>query len=168
VTTSAAQTEGSAGVLGQGPGYVFTGHQNVLIASWTAQGTGPLIDALGRTLSAFIAQHPEGVSTVHLIAGGLPLADAAARAALGVLMKRHAGALACNGTVLGGTGFWASATRSMMVGFQLIAPSTYAMRTCATISEVVAWMPKPHVQRTGVVLVPQAFERAIEQARDLK
>jgi hypothetical protein len=157
-----------ASVLGQGAGYVFTSHENVLIAAWTAQGTGPLIEALARTLSAFIAQHPEGVSSVHLIAAGLPLADSEARAALGVLMKRHASALACNGTVLGGTGFWASATRSMMVGFQLIAPSTYAMRTCATISELVAWMPKPHAQRTGVVLVPQAFERAIEHARGLK
>jgi hypothetical protein len=146
---------------------VFTAHQNVMIASWTAQGTSPLIEALGRALGSFLAQHPEGVSNVHIIAAGLPLANTEARAALSALMKVHGGAMACAGTVLDGTGFWASATRGVIMSVQLLAPSSFAMRTCATDAELIAWIVKPHAQRTGVVLEPQALERAMAETRAL-
>jgi hypothetical protein len=154
-------------ILGRGEGYVFTAHQNVMIASWRAQGTGPLIGALARALGSFVAAHPEGISNIHIIAAGLPLATPEAREALSALMKVHDGALACAGTVLDGTGFWASATRGVIMSLQLLAPSSYAMRTCASDAELVAWMPKPHAQRTGVELEPQALERAIAEARAL-
>jgi hypothetical protein len=160
-----APTGSSNEVLGQGAGYLFIAHHNVLIASWTAQGTGPLIAALGQAIESFVAVHPEGISSVHLIAAGLPLANAEAREALNGLMTRYAGNLACAGTVLAGTGFWASATRGMLVGLQLLAPSSHALRTCATVPELVAWLPKPHAERTGVTLDPLAFGRAIEETR---
>jgi hypothetical protein len=163
--TPSAQSEVSLPVLGRGPGYLFVAHQNVLIAAWTAQGTRPLIDALGRALAAFVAQHPEGISNVHLIAAGLPLANAEARAALSALMTKHDRHLACGGTVLDGTGFWASATRSAIMSLQLLTPSSLAMRTCASDAELAAWMIKPHAQRTGVTLEQQALERAMADAR---
>jgi hypothetical protein len=146
---------------------VFTAHQNVLIASWTAQGTGPLIAALGRALGGFAAEHPEGISCVNVIAAGLPLATTEAREALSALMKVHDGALACAGTVLDGTGFWASATRGVIMSLQRLAQSSCAVRTCASDGELAAWMPKPHAQATGVVLEPQTLERAIAEARAL-
>jgi len=112
-----------------------------------------------------VTEHPEGISNVHIIAAGLPLANTEAREALSALMKAHDGALACAGTVLDGTGFWASATRGVIMSLQMLAPSSYAMRTCASDAELVAWMPKPHAQRTGVVLEPKALEGAIAEAR---
>jgi hypothetical protein len=154
-------------VLGQGPGYLFVAHRNVLIASWTAQGTGPLIAALGRALEAFVVEHPEGISSVHIIAAGLPLANAEAREALSGLMKKHDADLACAGTVLDGTGFWASATRSVIMSLQMLTPSSFAVRTCASDSELAAWMLKPHAQRTGIELNQQELERAMGEARTL-
>ena len=154
-------------ILGRGPGYLFTAHENVLIASWTAQGTGPLIAALAESLNAFAARHPEGISNIHIIAAGLPLANTEAREALATLMKTHDGRLACAGTVLDGTGFWASATRGVIMSLQLLAPSSFAMRTCASDAELVGWIIKPHAQRTGLTLDPQALERAMAQARAL-
>jgi hypothetical protein len=163
--TPPAHAEPSNQVLSQGPGYLFTAHRNVLIACWTAQGTPPLIDALAQTLAAFIVLHPKGVSNVHLIAAGLPLATPEARDALSVLMKQYGANLACVGTVLEGSGFWASATRGVIVGLQLVARNMFAMRTCGTVSELVAWMPKPHAERTGITLEPHQLERAIADAR---
>jgi hypothetical protein len=157
--------EAAIQVLGQGPGYLFTAHHNVFIACWSAQGTGLLIAKLARTFAAFVAMHPKGVSNVHLIAAGLPLATSEARQALGALMKQYGGNVACVGTVLEGSGFWASATRGVIVGLQLLAPTSFAMQTCGTVSELVEWMPKPHAQRTGIVLEPRRFERAIADAR---
>jgi hypothetical protein len=161
------QSEVSLPVLDRGAGYVFVAHKNVLIASWTAQGTGPLIDALGRALGAFAEQHPEGISNVHIIAAGLPLANNDARAALSALMKKHDTDLACAGTVLDGTGFWASATRSVIMSLQLLTPSSFAVRTCGSDSELATWMLKPHAQRTGVTLDQQSLERAMAEARSI-
>jgi hypothetical protein len=162
-----AQDEVALPILGQGPGYLFVAHSNVLIASWTAQGTGPLIAALGGALDTFATQHPEGISSVHIIAAGLPLANAEAREALTGLMKKHDADLACAGTVLDGTGFWASATRSVIMSLQMLTPSSFAVRTCATDAELAAWMIKPHAQRTGVELVQEELERAMREARSL-
>lgn len=154
-------------VLAQGAGFFFASHQNVLIASWTAQGTGPLIAELAKALGSFIAQHPSGVSNLHIIAAGLPLANAEARDALAALMTAHEGAIACVGTVLDGTGFWASATRGLIMSVQLMAPNTYAVRTCANDAELVGWLPKVHAQRTGINLEAQALERALAEVRML-
>jgi hypothetical protein len=151
--------------IAEGEGYLFTAHHNVLISCWTAQGTAPLIEKLGNALGAFIALHPEGVSNVHVIAAGLPLATNEARDALAALMKVHGAHVACVGTVLEGSGFWASATRGVIVGLQLMARNMFAMRTCATVSELVDWLPKPHAGRTGITLEPKQFERAIADAR---
>jgi hypothetical protein len=151
--------------LAHGPGYVFSAHHNVLFAFWTAQGTGQLIDAFRRAVGAFVPLHPEGFSSVHVVANGLPLATSEARDALAALMKQYAGNLACAGTVLEGTGFWASATRGVIVSLQLLAPNTFAVRTCASVAELVAWIPKPHALRTGVVLQANELEQAIAQAR---
>ena len=118
-------------------------------------------------LNAFAAQHPEGISNIHIIAAGLPLANTDAREALAALMKTHDGRLACAGTVLDGTGFWASATRGVIMSLQLLAPSSFAMRTCASDAELVSWIVKPHAQRTGVTLDPQALEHAMARARAL-
>jgi hypothetical protein len=163
--TAPSPAEVAHQVLAEGPGYLFTAHHNVLISCWSAQGTAALIDELGSALGAFIASHPEGVSNVHVIAAGLPLATNEARDALGALMKVHGAQLACVGIVLEGSGFWASATRGLIVGLQLLARNLFAMRTCATVSELVDWLPKPHQARTGIALEPTSFERAVADAR---
>lgn len=167
MSAAAAESETSLGVLEQGPGYLFAAYQNILIASWTAQGTGPLIDALARVVAAFVVQHPEGISSIHLVAAGLPLANTEAREGLSALMKLHDRALACAGTVLDGTGFWASATRSVIMGLQLMTPSSFAMRTCATDAELTGWLLKHHADRTGVVIEQHALEKALAEARAL-
>ncbi|HET6332132.1 MAG TPA: hypothetical protein VFG30_02920 [Polyangiales bacterium] len=160
-----AQPATSVEVLGQAPGYLVSAHHNVLIACWTAQGTAPMVEAFGHILDAFIAQHAEGISTVHLISAGLPLATGGARDVLTALMKKHGHAVACVGTVLEGTGFWASATRSLILGLQLVAPNSVAMRTYASVTEIATWLPKPHAQRTGIVIEPQELEQSVTIAR---
>ena len=152
-------------VLDRGPGYLFAAHRNVVIAHWMAQGTGPLIAEFAKTLGAFVPRHQEGVSNINLIAAGLPLANVEARQALSALMKVHDGAMACVGTVLDGTGFWASATRGLIMSLQLMAPSSFATRTCASDAEVIAWIIKPHAARTGVTLDAETLAGAIAETR---
>lgn len=138
--------------LGRGDGYLFAGYHNVLIAIWTAQGTGERIAALDRVTAPFARKHPEGFSSVQFIAKGLPLANSEARERLIALMRRHHDELGCIGTVLDGSGFLASATRSLILGMRLLAPQSFDMQTYASIPELSAWLPGPHAKRTGVTL----------------
>jgi hypothetical protein len=137
----------------------------VLVAIWTAQGTAELVDALDRVSSPLAKQHPEGFSSVHLVARGTPLATSEARERLVALMKRHQAQLACIGSVLEGSGFWASATRSLILGMRLLAPQSFEMQTYASIAELANWLPGPHEKRTGVKLDPKELERLITDLR---
>src|SRR5262245_16796261 len=100
-------------LLGEGPGYLFAGYRGIVVAVWTIQGTGELADALGRVTERYLERHPTGISSVHIIAKNPPLPTAEARTRLGALTERFAPHLAGVGSVLEGTGFWASALRSV-------------------------------------------------------
>jgi hypothetical protein len=148
------------------PGCMFVAHGNVLIVIWTAQGTGPLIDELARVTAAFARKYPRGFSSVHVISKGLPLATSEARDRLLALIRRYGEQLACVGTVLEGSGFWASATRSFIVGLHILSPTPLKLQIYASAREVAAWLVEPHAQRTGVIFEPQEIERAIMQFRE--
>jgi hypothetical protein len=152
-------------LIERAPGRLFVAHGNLLIVIWTAQGTGPLIDELARVTAAFSRNHPEGFSSVHVITKGLPLATSEARDRLIALIRRYGNQLACVGTVLEGSGFWASATRSFIVGLQIVTPISFKMQIYASAREVAAWLPEPHARRTGVSLDSEEIERAIMQFR---
>jgi hypothetical protein len=162
-------TDGIAGaqIIGRGNGYVFAVHQNVVIAIWAAQGTGPLVAELARAASSHARAHPEGFSSLHLVAKGTPLADSGARSALVALMHQYEQRLACIGTVLEGSGFWASATQSLILGMRLLAPRSFEMQTYASIPALATWLPAPHAKRTGVKLDPGQIERIMTELRAL-
>jgi hypothetical protein len=146
-------------------GCVFASWQNVLIAIWTTQGTGPLADKLGEVARPFSKSHPEGFSSVHVIGKSPPLPTSEARDKLIALMGDFSGNVACIGTVLEGSGFWASAVRSFIVGMRLLAPRTFEMQIYARLAELTTWMVGPHAARTGVELDPVQLERVLAKLR---
>jgi len=139
-------------IVDRGPGHVLAVYRNVFIAFWATQGTGELIERLERFSAPHIEAHPEGVSSIQLVAKGTPLATSEARERLVSLIRRHSNRLACIGTVLEGEGFWASATRSLILGMRLLVPRSFEMQTYESIEELARWLPAPHAKKTGVVL----------------
>lgn len=152
-------------VFYQTEGCVFAGWHNVLIAIWTTQGTGPLAQKLGEYARPFSKAHPEGFSNVHIIGKKPPLPTSEAREKLLSLMSDFADNVACIGTVLEGSGFWASAVRSFIVGLRLVAPRTFEMQTYASVPELIKWLVPPHAARTGVALDPVELERVLASLR---
>ncbi|HMI82768.1 MAG TPA: hypothetical protein VK550_01680 [Polyangiaceae bacterium] len=100
-------------------------------------------------------------STVHIIADGAGLPTPAARAGFIDLMKQHAGRLACVAIVVGGTGFLASAMRSLMTGMRLLSPRSFNYRLHGSIDEVVKWLPAEHLARTGEQIDPRRLARVL-------
>jgi hypothetical protein len=146
-------------------GLTLRGWRNVQIASWTTQGTVPLVEQLAEHSKRFHHKHPNGVSVVHLISKGPALPDAPTRERLKTLMEGNSKTLACVAIVLDGRGFWASAVRSFLVGLRLVSPRTINMQVFSTSEEVAAWLPEIHLQRTGVKVDPAELLEVIESVR---
>jgi hypothetical protein len=146
-------------------GLTLHGWRNIQIASWTTQGTVPLVEALAEHSARFHQRHREGVSVVHLISRGPALPDAATRERLKTLMEGNSKTLACVAVILDGRGFWASAVRGFLVGLRLVSPRTITMQVFSTSEEVAAWLPEIHLQRTGVQVDANELLQVIEAAR---
>jgi hypothetical protein len=163
---SGPTTTPTFGVLYQTEGCLFGSFQNVIVAIWKTQATGPLAAKLGELAGAFSKAHPEGFSSVQVISNSPPLPTGEAREKLIAMTRLHSATVACIGTVLEGSGFWASAVRSFIVGIRLVVPRTFEMQTYASIPELARWLAAPHAARTGVTLDPREVERALMALRD--
>ncbi len=152
-------------VLHRDQGCLFATWQNVLVAAWTIQSTGELARKLGQVTEAFVRSHPEGFSTVHVIARKPPLPTSEAREEFAALTKRYSKQLACVGTVLEGSGFWASAIRSVIVGVRLVSGQPFDMQIYSSIDELSEWLPRPHATKTGTRLEAAALSKALAEVR---
>jgi hypothetical protein len=155
----------SVEIVDRGPGYLFAVYRNVFIALWSTQGTGPLVERMENVSEPHIAKHPEGFSSIQLVAKGTPLATSEARERLVAVIRKHASQFACIGTVLEGEGFWASATRSLILGMRLLVPRSFEMQTYESIDELASWLPPHHLKKTGVALDPVELARVLRGLR---
>ena len=127
--------------------------RNVLIVRWESAADGSAVERLAKVSTALAAAElATRRSNIHIIADGAGLPTPAARAGFIGLMKQHAGRLACVAIVVGGTGFLASAMRSLMTGMRLLSPRSFNYRLHGSIDEVVKWLPNEHFVKTGVQL----------------
>ena len=124
--------------------------ENITLIVWHAQPTERAVDRLRQTTERRRKQYPNGISVIHLVKGGIVLPDMPTREAFVRLMKSSNNALACVAVIVGGTGFWASAARSLVTGLRVLARGEFDMRLHGDISEVVKWLPEKHAARTGV------------------
>jgi hypothetical protein len=131
---------------------VMAAYKNVSIVAWATQATLPLVERLESLGAHMASSYLEGHSTVHIILRDTPPPDAEARAKLLSLTQENAHKLACNVAVIDSGGFWASAMRGLITSFHWLKSRRFKSRTCATIEEVAAWLPAPHLEMTSVPL----------------
>ena len=126
------------------------GAENITFIVWHGQPNEHAVDRLHRITERRRRQFPNGISVVHVVKGNIALPDQTTREAFVRLMKSSNGALACVAVVVGGTGFWASAARSLITSLRVLARGEFDMRLHGEIAEVVKWLPERHAARTGV------------------
>jgi hypothetical protein len=124
-----------------------------------------LAEVLDETSVEFVAKHPEGISAVHIVANGVALPESATRAELNRLTDKYAPSLACFGTVIEGSGFWASAMQSFVTGLHWVSRRPFKSRIGPSMVEIAGWLPGPHAERTGVRFTPTEFIGVLNAAR---
>jgi hypothetical protein len=154
-------------LVGEVPGvHRVTRWHNVVFIAWlgrpTAAATLELGAISGRILSVLGDQK---LSYVHMIPSAVHLPDSETRAALHDITRAYGQHTACVGVIVRGSGFWASALRSIVTSVRVVAPRTVDIRIHGEMAELLGWFPAEHAQRTGVTLDPAGFMRCLAQAR---
>jgi hypothetical protein len=161
-----ALTSDGVTLLGSDPGMVsFFAFENITIVVWHGKPNPGSVDQLTRVSERRRKANPHGVSVIHLVQGQWELPDSATREAFVRLMKDGDGQLAVVSVVIGGSGFWASAVRSLVTGFRVLARGSFDMGLHGEISEVVSWLPARHTARTGVAVKSEQLERVLTFAQ---
>ena len=91
---------------------------------------------LGRKLAG---RHPRGTGSITIACQGLPIPDREAQRIGSEAMVESQAWLQCNGVVLTGTGFWASAARACYSAMQFVVRHRSPQKVFADVDEGVAW-----------------------------
>jgi hypothetical protein len=164
-TPKAKHADGAPVIVHDVSGCVMAVWRNSLIVIWGSAGTIPLAVRLDELSSSLVQEYPEGFSSLHFIVNGAGLPDAAAREELKKVAARYAKHIACLGTVIDGSGFWASAIRSFFTSLLLFSRLPYKAHFAASIPELAEWVVGPHEERTRVRLSPEELKRAMFDVR---
>jgi hypothetical protein len=152
-------------IVHQEPNYLLSTWGNVAITAWGTQGTAPLVARHAQCLAELARRYPEGFSSLHLIGKQAPLPTPEARAKLSEILEQYHATLACVGVVLEGSGFWASAIRSFILGLRLLGPRRVDLEVRSRIVDIAGWLPLPHRERTGRAIDARELENVLTQVR---
>lgn len=147
--------------------YYYSSWQNLTLAVWVGQATGPSVRSLGEISREMVRRHPEGHSSVVFILDKIPAPTPEAREVLDKVFHSR-NDLACVSVVIEGSGFWASGMRSLMGNSHRASAgaTSTVLRLNTAINEVIEWLPAEHLRRTGVELDPAEFSRVLWQVRE--
>jgi hypothetical protein len=137
------------------------GHwHGVMTSVWATRTTLELVIEIEKLLVTLSETHPK-ISAVHLITTSFSPPPADVRARLGALTQRHGEMLVCSATMLGGTGFWASAIRGAVTGIQVLDLRRQRQRVFAELDELADWVVPRHNEATGSSITPHELRQAL-------
>lgn len=146
--------------------YTSYAWKNLIVTLWYAAATPESLPVFERGCKRVCAEHPEGFSSVHLmVPGGTQMPSAQVRAELARILRDCVPQVAAASIVIPGTGFWASALRSMVTALTLLLPREFELKICGELGEVAQWLAPRHTAATPVSLEPAEILQALTLAR---
>lgn len=139
--------------------------KNISIALWF----GPLaleeVPIFERACQQRVEQCPEGLSSVHImVPGGKSMPTPETRAELTRVLREYAQSATAVAVVIPGSGFWTSALRGLITAISVLARTPIKPQICSNFADVCDWLPRMHLERTGVHLDPKELLEALHQA----
>ena len=150
---------------------VYTAYiwKNVTFTFWFGAATLESCATMEEGCRKCAAEHPERLSSINvMIPGGRNMPDAAARAEIVRIVREYGNSTAALAVLIPGSGFWASALRSVTVALSMVRPQGMPMQIFGDTAQLSDWLAPIHSERTGVPLtaaellsVIQELERAL-------
>lgn len=161
---SSAQPGDDVVLVGEAPHSFRTGILgNVTVTAWFGRLDLTAAQMLGRVTEDVIRRlGGQRGSSVHLVDAEIGFPDALTREQLAQISRSSAEQMGCVCVVLDGQGFWVSAFRGVLTSLHALAPKAFDIHASASTAEVVSWLPKEHLKRTGATIRPEALQRLLE------
>lgn len=144
--------------------FAYYAWKNVTIGVYVGQLTVPAVHRLLDMSSEIARAYPSGRSSVVFVLDQLPGPTLEAQKEMKRIYEIEG--LKCTATILEGTGFWASAIRSMTANLHRAADTGMTVRVNTSLEEVLAWLPQVHARATAIALPVEEFRIALRYARE--
>lgn len=153
-------------VLGEHPDAMRLGRfKNLIICAWSGEASAAAVHKLLDIMKHLHRDSNEVRSYIHMLPDQVPLPEAQAREGLSYLMSHYEPYIACVAVVIAGTGFWASAMRSMVLGLRMLVRTPFEFRMESSAEAVLSWLPDEHAKRTGVRITAHELLELFLEAR---
>jgi hypothetical protein len=158
----------NATLLDCDPGrFRYSAWNNITVGVWADQATLEAAQRVIRISKWMTSRFPQGHSNIIFVLDGAPAPTPEATKIFSKVYDEKFSDLACMGIVIEGTGFWASAMRSMITGQRLHAPGNVRVRVCEGIDPLLEWLLPEHYARTRTRFQPQEIRSALSALRSL-
>ena len=139
---------------------VIASWRNVGLVLWGAQATLKPTRKMG-AMSADLLKNYAKISIIQIIPDNVPMPTEDAQALFSKMTDAGGQSIACLVYVMSGEGFWSSTMRSYLTGVHWIRHRPFVPRICATLQDVVFWMPGVHTERTGVSISASELQEVL-------
>ncbi len=120
--------------------FVIGTFHNVLLRVGRGTADAEHMAEIHRHANDLRAQHPEGIGFLLWLFEGAPIPDGAGRARAVMMFKDIGDDLRSMAAVIEGGGFFASAARSVLTGFVLMARTRFPLKIVSTYGDGIDWM----------------------------
>lgn len=129
-------------------GCVMAHWRGVGIVAWATQATGQHAREMAKLAEEVGKSHTRG-SNVSLVVNRAPLPTHEARRVIHEVTRRYEKHIVCSATVIEGTGFWASAIRSLVTSLHLVGRWSFDLKTFSDIDALSEWLAPIHTRAVG-------------------
>ncbi|MCA9707654.1 MAG: hypothetical protein KDK70_17525 [Myxococcales bacterium] len=120
----------------------------VLVASWRnvvlnvgkGSPSADHIDTVRRLVDDLLSKYPDGIGMMLMVYNASLFPHADGRNRTNELFREVGPRLQGVAAVVEGTGFWASAVRSVITGFTLVSRTKFPLKTFGSVDDASAWL----------------------------
>ncbi len=138
----------------------------ILTVVWLGETTLAGTERLHIAIREFAVTHPRGIGLLTIVGARAPLPAPAVRKELAQMLAEGRYFIKCSAILIEGSGFRASAVRSVVTGLTLLAQQPYPHRVC-DVDETVQLFSRHLPSFTSEVISQSALRVAIDQLRQL-
>lgn len=132
-------TDGFSALLASDADHAVGTWNDYFIVIWRNETKMEAVEGMTKLFDEFAGQHPDGVGFVTIVERNAPLPPGSVRDALARFLGQ-ATTIKGSGVVFEGSGFRASAVRSVVTGLTMLAKQPFPHKVFATVEQVTTWL----------------------------
>ena len=148
------------------PNHVVATWKSIVAIVWRGETTLEAVATLRAACGELANAQPQGIGVLTIVGPNAPLPAHAARKAIAKVLAEGSALIKCSALVIEGSGFRASAVRSVVTGLTLLAKQPFPHQVC-TVEEAAGLFSQYLQGPSGRALTQSALRSGIDELRQL-